>query len=144
MRELRSLAHLEVETETHCVGNRQDVGEQDRRVERKAVERLQRDFGRIVRVLREAKEAACTAARGVVLGQIAARLAHQPDRRVLGRLAQQRAQEGVVQKSVSHGRGRLTRVRIQEQWSILPEPPRRDTGDGRHKRRPGAIGSAAA
>ncbi|ABA47710.1 hypothetical protein BURPS1710b_0171 [Burkholderia pseudomallei 1710b] len=102
MRELRPLARGEIEAQPHRVGNRQDVGEQDRGVERKALERLQRHFGRVIGLLREPEEAARARARCVVLGQVAARLAHQPDRRVVGRLAQQRAQEGVVEESLGH------------------------------------------
>ncbi|MDR8804351.1 hypothetical protein FEP89_05107 [Burkholderia multivorans] len=103
MRELRPFADLEVEAEAHGVGNRQDVGEQDRGVERKALERLQRHFGREIGILREAEEAAGPRARRVVFRQIAARLAHEPDRRVVGRLAQKRTQEGVVEQGMGHG-----------------------------------------
>ena len=62
----------------------------------KRVERLQRDFGRERRRLREREEAAGLRTRRVVFGQIAPRLAHQPDRRVRRGLAAQRAQERVV------------------------------------------------
>ena len=45
-REARALAFGERQAETHRVGNGEDVGEQDRGVERIARERLQRDLGR--------------------------------------------------------------------------------------------------
>ena len=44
--EARALALGERQAEPHRVGDRQDVGEQDRRVEREARERLQRHLGR--------------------------------------------------------------------------------------------------
>ena len=47
-----------------------------------ALERLQRHLGREVGVRRQAHEAAGAGARRAVLGQVAAGLAHQPDRRV--------------------------------------------------------------
>ena len=43
--EPRAFALGEIQAQAHRVGHGQDVGEQDRRVERKALERLQRDFG---------------------------------------------------------------------------------------------------
>ncbi len=80
--EARAFAVGEVEAEAHRVGHRQDVGEQDRRVEREARERLQRDFARELRVSSQSVEkTAGTGARRAVLGQVAAGLAHHPDRR---------------------------------------------------------------
>jgi hypothetical protein len=52
--EFRALAFFEMESEAHGVGHGQDVGEQDRGIERIAVERLEGDFGRQVRVLGKA------------------------------------------------------------------------------------------
>ena len=49
-RESRAFALGERQAEAHRVGHGQDVGEQDRRIERKALERLQRHFGRERRV----------------------------------------------------------------------------------------------
>ena len=62
----------------------------------KVVSRLQRDLGGELRILGQAQERAGARARGAVLRQVAPRLAHQPHRGVVGRLAQQRTQEGVV------------------------------------------------
>ena len=90
------LALGEMQAEAHRVGHGQDVGEKDCRVERKALERLQRHFGGERRGLGERKEASRPAPRLVVLGEIAAGLAHQPHRGVLGGLARERAQERVV------------------------------------------------
>jgi hypothetical protein len=94
--ELRPFAVGEIQAEAHRVGHRQDVGEQDGGVQRVARQRLQRDFGRVIRVLRKAQERTGAGAGGAVFGQVAASLAHQPEWCVIGRLAQQRAQESVV------------------------------------------------
>jgi hypothetical protein len=66
---------------------------ENRGVERKARERLQRDFGGVIGILRERHEAACLRAHRVVLGEVASGLPHEPDRRVRRRLAPQRAQK---------------------------------------------------
>jgi hypothetical protein len=57
----------------------EDVAEQDGRVQRVAVQRLQRDFGGVLRVGGQAHEAAGLGARLAVFRQVAAGLAHQPD-----------------------------------------------------------------
>ena len=54
--EARPLALGEIEPEAHRVGNGQDVREQDRRIERKAIQRLQRHLGRERRILGAARE----------------------------------------------------------------------------------------
>ena len=104
--ELRALALGEVEAQPHRVGDGEDVGEEDGRVEREALQRLQRHLAGELGVLREGEEAAGLPARGVVLREVAPGLAHDPDRRVVGGLAQQGAQEVVVFHGgrFSHGR----------------------------------------
>ena len=67
-----------------------------------ALQRLQRHLGGVVGVGRQAHEAAGLGARGAVLGQVAAGLAHQPDGRVVGGLAQAGAQEAVVVERCVH------------------------------------------
>src|SRR6185503_16263950 len=94
--EARALAFGEREPKAHRVRNGEDVGEHDRGVEREALERLQRDLGGERRRLGELEEAAGLRAGLVVLGQIASRLAHQPDRGVRRRLERERLQQGVV------------------------------------------------
>src|SRR5207247_6762316 len=94
--EARPLAFAEGEAEAHGVGNGEDVGKQDRCVERKALERLQRDLGGQCRRPDELEEAPGPRARSVVLGKIAAGLAHQPCRGVLRWLASERPQQRVV------------------------------------------------
>ena len=110
--EARPFALGEVQPQAHGVGHGEDVGEQDRRIEREALERLQRHLARQLGRLAQGEEAPGARARGVVLGQVAPGLAHQPDRRVRGGLAPQRAQESVV------GEGRV-------HPAILPARPRR-------------------
>ncbi len=58
----------------------QDVGEQDRAVEAEAADRLQRDLGRRLAVGGELEEAALLRPQRAIFGEIAPRLAHQPDR----------------------------------------------------------------
>ena len=87
--EFRSFALGEVQPEAHRVGDGQDVGKEDRGIEREAIEGLQRHFGCIRRVLGECEEAAGLLAGCVVFREVAARLAHQPDRRVFGFLARE-------------------------------------------------------
>src|SRR3989449_3521001 len=94
--EARPFAFAEGEPEAHGVGKGEDVGKQDRRIERKTLERLQRDLGRQRRRPDELEEAAGPRARSVVLGKIAACLAHQPYRGVLRLLASERPQQRVV------------------------------------------------
>src|SRR5690606_25266328 len=100
--EARPLALGEVQAEAHRVGNGEDVREEDRGVERKALQRLQRDFARELVIAAQVEEAARTSAGGAVLGQVATGLAHQPHGRVLGGLAPQRAQEGIVLQGGGH------------------------------------------
>jgi hypothetical protein len=79
----------EGQAQAHGVGHGQDVAEQDGGVQRVTLQRLQRDFGGVVHVGGQAHEAAGLGARGAVLGQVAPGLAHQPQGRVVGGLAQQ-------------------------------------------------------
>ena len=101
-RDLRAFARLETEADVHRVRHGQDVREQDRRVEAVAVERLQRDLAGELRVHAQLEEAAGLGARRAVLGQVAARLAHHPQRRARRRLAQQGAQQQVVLQRRAH------------------------------------------
>jgi hypothetical protein len=78
-RQLRALALGEAQPQAHGVGHGQDVGEQDGGVEREALQRLQRHLGRVVDVRGQAHEAAGAGPRGLVFGQVAAGLAHQPE-----------------------------------------------------------------
>src|SRR5439155_17358586 len=68
-------------------------GEQDRRVQRIARERLQRHLGGERGRLAQREKASRLRSRAAVFGEITARLAHEPDRRIRGRLPQQRADQ---------------------------------------------------
>ncbi len=94
--ELRAFAIGKIQTQPHRIRHGKDVREQDRRVQRETVQRLQRHFGSVVRALAQAEKAAGAFARFAVLRQETTGLAHHPHWRVVGRLAQQGAQEGVV------------------------------------------------
>src|SRR5207248_1866885 len=80
----------------HGIRNRENVGKEDGRIQRETLERLQSDFGGKRGRLRQREKASRLGARGVVFGQVAARLAHEPDRSVVGRLQSERAQQRVV------------------------------------------------
>ena len=99
----RPFAGLELQAQTERVRNRQDVGEQNRRIERVARERLQSDLARELRRHAELQEAAGARARRAVLRQIAAGLTHHPDGRAVDGLSQQRAQQQIVLRAIAVG-----------------------------------------
>ena len=72
-------ARREVELDAEGGQRAHDVGEHDRRVEREALERHQRDLGRERGVARERLEAVLLAERAV-FGEISTGLAHDPER----------------------------------------------------------------
>ena len=82
----------ELDVDAHAEDGRHDVGEEDGRVDAVPAHRLQRHLRAELRRSRDLEEAVLLPQRAV-LGQRAARLAHEPDRRPLGRLAPQRADE---------------------------------------------------
>ena len=91
-----AFAVLEIKLKPHGVGDGEDVGEQNRGIERKTAQRLQRHLaGELGRRAQRHKVAGLLAHRAV-LGQVAPRLAHDPHRRDVHRLAQQRTQQTVV------------------------------------------------
>jgi hypothetical protein len=85
----KALALGEIEPEPHRVRHREDVREQDRGVEREAVERLQRHLAGEIRVHAQVHEAAGLLPRGAVLGQVSPGLAHHPHRGDIDRLAEE-------------------------------------------------------
>ncbi len=100
--ELRAFALDEVQAQTHCVGHGEDVGEQDRSVQPEAAQRLQGHLAGDLRVLGHAQEAAGGGARGAVLRQVAAGLAHQPDGRAVDGFALEGAQQAIVLQWTGH------------------------------------------
>ena len=107
VREARAFALGEGQAQAHRVGHGEDVGEQDRRVQRETAQRLQGDFAGQFRGLGHGQEAAGGGAAGAVLGQVAAGLAHQPDGGAVHGLAAQGAQQAVVGKRFGHGQPRM-------------------------------------
>ena len=88
------LALGELEGRAHRLERKQDVGEEDRRVDAEP-EGLQRDRQRKLGRLADLEERVLFAERAV-LGHVAARLPHEPHRRDVGRLAPASAEEAVV------------------------------------------------
>ncbi|MNQ89874.1 hypothetical protein D3C85_1051960 [compost metagenome] len=79
------------------MGNGQDVGEQNRRVQlRVAVERLQGDFAGELGVHHQLHEVAGLGPAGAVLRQVTAGLTHHPHRGDIDGLLEQGTQETVV------------------------------------------------
>ena len=79
--EPRAFADFETHITAERVGNDQDIGEDDGGVEVEAADRLQRYFGGEVRREAQVEKAAGLGADFTVFRQIAAGLAHHPDRR---------------------------------------------------------------
>ena len=93
---LRAFTGRKAQTQAHGIGHGQDVAEEDGGVEVIAAQRLQRHLAGQLRVRGQAHEAAGHIARGAVLGQVAAGLAHQPHGRAVCGQAQAGPQEAVV------------------------------------------------
>ena len=95
--EARAFAGFEVQALAHGIGNGQDVGEEDRRIQlRIAVERLHRDFASERRVHAQAHEIAGLGTAGAVFRQVATGLTHHPHRGDVYGLLEQGAKETVV------------------------------------------------
>ena len=94
--ETRTFPLLEAQPQSHGIRNGQDVGKQDGGVQREALERLQRDLAGQLGRLAQRHETARAGTGGVVFGQVAPSLPHQPHRCVIGGLTAQGPQEGVV------------------------------------------------
>ena len=86
--ELRALALGEIQAEPHRIGDGEDVGKQNRGIKRIALERLKGHLAGELGRLAQGEETAGPLAGGVVFGEVAAGLAHQPDRGVIGGFAQ--------------------------------------------------------
>ncbi len=94
----RADAFDEIDVDAHAEHRRHDVREHDGRVDAVPAHRLQRHLGTQLRRVRDVPEGVLLAHRAV-LGQRAARLPHEPDGRVLDRLAAGGADEKRI-----HGR----------------------------------------
>ena len=95
MMEFRAFAIDEMQAKTHRIGDGQDVGKQDCRIQIEAFERLQGDFASQFGRFRQGQKAASALACGAILGQVATGLTHDPYGRGVDGLALERAQEAV-------------------------------------------------
>ncbi len=100
--ELGAFAGFKLQPQIHGMGNREDVGKQNRGIERIAIDRLQGDFAGDLGIRAHFQKAARARARRPVFGQIPAGLAHQPDRPARRGLAQQGAQQQIVLQRFTH------------------------------------------
>ena len=91
----RSFAFRERQTEAHRFKRQQDVGKNDGRIERKAVDRLERDLRRQLGRLAQLKDRVLRAER-TIFCHITARLAHEPDRRTINRFTPAGFEEAIV------------------------------------------------
>ena len=140
--ELRAFALDEIQAQAHRVGHGEDVGEQDRGVEREARQRLQRDFAGELGVLGHRQEAAGAARawRGIRAGSARPGASATPacSRRVRGAARAAGDRSSVCGKSDSEaGRGcrlqasALSRVAprgITGVIAALPRPARTSAG----------------
>ena len=92
-RQLRAFPFGEPEILAQTVGHHQDIREQDRAVHAVAADRLNRDLGGQFGIETEIDEGSGPGAHLSVFGQIPASLAHQPERRSIGRLARERVEK---------------------------------------------------
>lgn len=93
-----TLAGHEVQAEAHGIGNRQNVGKKDGRVETVTVDRLQRHFRSVIGVHGEAHETARARTGFAILRQIAAGLTHQPHGGKIGFFTLERTQKAIVDR----------------------------------------------
>ncbi len=94
----RAVAGGEAQPGAHGVERQQDVGEDDRGVDAEAPHRLQGDLGGELGRAAEGEEVH-PLAQGAVLGEVAARLPHQPNRTPLGGLVPARPEEEVAHRN---------------------------------------------
>ena len=92
----RAAPFLEADLLAQGIRHHQDVGEQDRRIEAEAPDRLQRHLGCQHRVVAKVQERARRRPGPAIFRQIAPGLAHEPDRRALQRFAFQGPDQELV------------------------------------------------
>jgi hypothetical protein len=104
-REPRSFVFDDAETEPHGVGNRENVGKENRGIQGESGQRLQRDLAGELRGLAQLEKAPGPLAGCPVLRQIASGLAHDPDGGGIDRLPEQRPQQAIIlQWGIRHQR----------------------------------------
>jgi hypothetical protein len=85
-----------MQAEAHGVRDREDVGEQDGRIEREAIERLQGHLARELGCLAQREKVAGARPGAVVFRQVPPGLTHQPDGGVGGFFPAQGPQKDIV------------------------------------------------
>src|SRR5580693_2635345 len=95
--EARAVAAFKADALTQRVRQDENVGEQDRRVEAEPADRLKRRLNRQRGVIAKIEKCRGLLPKIAVFGQVAARLAHEPDRRRFLPLACKRGEEGLGQ-----------------------------------------------
>ncbi len=99
----RTLANLEPHGTAERIGDHEDVGEDDRRIEAEPADRLQRHFGGKLRVEAEIEEAAGLGPHLAIFRQITPGLPHHPHGRGSLALAGEHVDEGLCRR-LGHGR----------------------------------------
>ena len=99
----RALTLFKVKSQAQRIRHGEDVGKQDRRIHRVTTQWLQRHLAGQFRILAKIQERSGPLARRPVFRQVAAGLAHHPDRCAIYRLAQQGAQESVIFQFIHWG-----------------------------------------
>ncbi len=95
--EARPFAGLEVQPLAHGIGDGEDVGKENRRVDlRIAIQRLQGNLARQLRILHQTHEIAGLGTGGAVFRQVTPGLPHHPHRGDVDRLLEQGTKETVV------------------------------------------------
>jgi len=95
--DLRALTPAELEPDPERLDDQENIGEEDRRVDAETLDGLERDRRRRLRVPAELEEPEPFPHR-TVLGQVAARLTHEPHGGVRRRLTARGAQERSIWK----------------------------------------------
>ncbi len=95
--EARAVAGFEGDALAERVGEDENVGEQDRRVEAEAADRLQRRLDRERGVIAKIEKRRGLGPKLAIFRQVAPGLAHEPDRRRFLPLARKRGEEGLGQ-----------------------------------------------
>jgi hypothetical protein len=103
VRDARSLASLERQTEPQGLKRQQNVGEEDCGVDAQTRDGLQRYFSGELGVVAQLEDGVLLA-QGPVLGHVAPRLPHEPDRRYVGPFPAARLQETAVSRQPSLAR----------------------------------------
>jgi len=79
--ELRPGSFFKANVAADCIGNDENIGEEDRCIKAKSADRLQGHFHGIFGRIAEIEETSCLRPRFTIFWKVASRLTHQPNRR---------------------------------------------------------------